>query len=66
MSDLLDRYVIDSKWREAWITLATRHKGLQSKQDYLDFRANLANERIAKLMDEYDRRMRIKNLDFCI
>ncbi|MFS1427520.1 hypothetical protein LMH73_010220 [Vibrio splendidus] len=51
---LIERYGIDSAWREAWTKLANhptkrREKyPLQSQQEYIERRANLANERIRK------------------
>lgn len=51
------RYEIDYKWRDAWLKLLnTREPNrLQSREDRIARRANLANNRIAKLMRDYDK-----------
>ena len=59
LCDLNARYDRAAKWRKAWNTLANspirRVKyRLQTQQEYIERRAQLANLRIGKLMREYD------------
>jgi len=54
------RYEIDFSWRKAWNDLANNIKRrrskypLQKQQEYIEYRARLANSRIAKLMHKFD------------
>lgn len=59
LCELHHRYELDFKWRCAWNTLAHitelgKKVRLQSKQEYIERRAQIANERIAKLMRDFD------------
>lgn len=51
---LVSRYNVLSKWRERWEALSNdreRMKGrLQTKQEYIEHRASLANDGIGKLI----------------
>lgn len=56
---IMEQYEKDFAWRAAWNELANsdRRKGrwnLQTQQEYIEHRAELANNRIAKLMHDYD------------
>jgi len=56
---MMERYDKDAAWRSAWNALANsdRRKGrwnLQTQQEYIEHRAVLANNRIAKLMHDFD------------
>jgi len=54
-----ERYDKDAAWRSAWNALANSDRRigrwqLQTQQEYIEHRAQLANLRIAKLMHDYD------------
>lgn len=53
---LQSRYEIDSKWREAWCALANKFERnrLQSRQEAIERKATLANNRIRVLMLRFD------------
>ncbi|CAH7400974.1 hypothetical protein VCHA53O466_50141 [Vibrio chagasii] len=57
--ELITRYEMDSKWRDAWSALANhptlrkKKYRLQTQQEYIEHRANLANMRIKKLLPNF-------------
>lgn len=56
---MMERYEKDFAWRAAWLALACSDRrigrwNLQTQQEYIEHRAQLANNRIAKLMHDYD------------
>jgi len=56
---MMERIDKDIAWRTAWNALANsdRRKGrwtLQTQQEYIEHRAVLANQRVAKLMHDFD------------
>jgi len=54
---LKNRYEIDFRWRAAWGIFAHKKEScgrLQSKQEYIERRAKIADTRIAALMIQYD------------
>ena len=56
----LKRYDIDFKWRDAWgrlsnnIELRRKKYPLEIQLEYIEHRAALANERIRKLINNYN------------
>ncbi|MFW0778443.1 MAG: hypothetical protein ACN2B6_12080 [Rickettsiales bacterium] len=65
MDELLARYDLDCKWREAWNLLAnsdirrTKYP-LQTQQEYIERRAGMANKRVANIIQK----VRAKWTDF--
>lgn len=54
---LMARYDIDFKWRAAWIKLSNKREAggrLQVKQEAIERKAVLANNRIGALMRKFD------------
>jgi hypothetical protein len=57
VDEIKARGEIDDKWRSAWTKLACKHEPgrLQSKQEKIERRARIANNRIAALMHQFDK-----------
>lgn len=55
IDEIKARYEIDDKWREAWTKLACKYETgrLQSRQEKIERRARIANNRIAALMHQF-------------
>jgi hypothetical protein len=56
IDEMKARYELDYKWRKAWTKLACKHElgRLQSRQEKIERRARIANNRIAALMHQFD------------
>ena len=55
-AEFRSRYNLDDFWRTGWNRFANKpeRNRLQTKQEYIERRANMANRRIGKLMRDYD------------
>ena len=66
ITELKERYVIDDKWRTAWQKLANKHDRnnprLQTTQEYIENRAFIANDRIFKLMADFDHTQKVSKI----